>query len=211
MFEENICLLHIKEFIETAKEELYIPFELNIEFSKLNDNEESRLIFKENKILVNEDLEGNHIKTLQAIVYQMRHIFQILYCTYIEDARSDRWLIEFQGDVGPRGLDSTELRITEIEIDAYAYLRYFFKEFTIYQAEIKKIKGLDKLLDKYIEANLNIIDKRLMLYNHKIITLIKNYEEARLIKEDNDYLEEMMDKYNQYIEDKINKNKKRKK
>ena len=68
--------------------------------------------------------------------------------------RSKRWKKELQGVINSSNMDSngSNYIAQEIELDAFAFTKYYLEEFENMKVRIK-IDGLDNVIDKYIIVN----------------------------------------------------------
>lgn len=90
--------------------------------------EDSVLDIKRNAIVINEKYKDNYIESAKCVVHEARHAFQFFYISLIDDERSKRWRECMGKYIRPSKDDvSGEYELQEVEIDAYAFTKYFLQ------------------------------------------------------------------------------------
>ena len=125
---------------------------LEIEFDNIDDD--SRLCIKEEKIIINEKYKGDFLECAKCITHEMRHVFQLFYVELFDDDTSRRWKKELAVAVNSSNIndDGSNYFTKEIEIDAFAFTKYYLEHHYNIKAP-SKISGLDMILDAYIDKN----------------------------------------------------------
>ena len=116
--------------------------------------EDSRIYYKEEFIVLRKDIALNKLEAMKAIVHEYRHYYQFL-C--IKNEKYEEPLLEHyaQGFIymiehGNKNDGTDEYYSLIIEIDAFAFQKYFLKE--VYGIETHyPNKEYDKILDKFIK------------------------------------------------------------
>ena len=127
---------------------------LPIKFDKM-DNDDSRLCIKENCILINEEFKDNFIEVAKCITHEYRHAWQLYYIHDNDDVIAKRWKEDFE--CYHMGSDSDEYFLQSIEVDAFAFTKYYLKKYLNIDV-INHVEGLDKILDLYIKKNLFLLE-----------------------------------------------------
>jgi hypothetical protein len=129
---------------------------LDIKFEDLTDD--SRLYIKENYVAINKKYENDYEECAKCIAHEYRHIFQLFYVNIFNDDRSKRWKKELQGAVNSSNMDGdgTNYIVQEIELDAFAFTKYYLEEFENIKV-FNKIDKLDLYIHEYIKRSKDIL------------------------------------------------------
>ena len=122
---------------------------LDIKFEDLNDD--SRLYIKENYVAINKKYENDYEECAKSIAHEYRHVFQIFYVNLFSNDRSIRWKKELQGVINSSNMDinGSNYIAQEIELDAFAFTKYYLEEFENIEV-VNKIDKLDFYILEYI-------------------------------------------------------------
>lgn len=122
----------------------------------VSDNlyEDSRIMFKEEYIILRKDIALNYVEALKAIAHEYRHFYQY---TCVKENRTNEPLLEFYIDDfnkinkdGYKPLEPDKYFSLIIELDAFAFQKYYLKkELGIETHHPDDV--YDHLLDKFIE------------------------------------------------------------
>ncbi len=128
---------------------------LDIKFEDLTDD--SRLYIKENYVAINKKYENDYEECTKCIAHEYRHIFQLFYVNIFNDDRSKRWKKELQGAVNSSNMDGdgTNYIVQEIELDAFAFTKYYLENFENIQV-VNKIDKLDQYILNYLKLAIEI-------------------------------------------------------
>ena len=143
----------IEELCNNLSEYLDIDF-LPVKFDKINPDD-SRLSIKDNCILINNDLKDNFIECAKCIVHEYRHAWQIFYVYEHNDKIALKWKEEYSSYHSSS--ESDDYFMQTIEIDAFAFTKYYIKRFLNIDI-VNHVKGFDKILDIYIDNNKNLLE-----------------------------------------------------
>lgn len=129
---------------------------LDIKFEDLTDD--SRLYIKENYVAINKKHENDYEECAKCIAHEYRHIFQLFYVNIFNDERSERWKKELQDVVNSSNMDSngSNYIAQEIELDAFAFTKYYLEEFENMKV-VNKIDKLDLYIFEYINRSKDIL------------------------------------------------------
>jgi len=129
---------------------------LDIKFEDLTDD--SRLYIKENYVAINKKHENDYEECAKCIAHEYRHIFQLFYVNIFNDERSERWKKELQGAVNSSNMDNTGSNYIsqEIELDAFAFTKYYLENFEGIQV-VNKIDKLDQYILNYLKLAIEIM------------------------------------------------------
>ncbi|NLC96854.1 MAG: hypothetical protein GX675_04710 [Erysipelotrichaceae bacterium] len=129
---------------------------LDIKFEEMIDD--SRLYIKEEYVAINKKFENDYVECAKAIAHEYRHIFQLFYVNIFNDERSERWKKELQGAVNSSNMDNTGSNYIsqEIELDAFAFTKYYLEEFENIEV-VNKIDKLDFYILEYIKRSKDIV------------------------------------------------------
>lgn len=120
--------------------------------------EDSRVYIKENYVAINKKHENDYEECAKCIAHEYRHIFQLFYVNIFNDERSERWKKELQGAVNSSNMDNTGSNYIsqEIELDAFAFTKYYLEEFENIEV-VNKIDKLDFYILEYIKRSKDIL------------------------------------------------------
>lgn len=129
---------------------------LDIKFEDLSDD--SRLYIKENYVAINKKYENDYEECAKSIAHEYRHVFQIFYVNLFSNDRSIRWKKELQGVINSSNMDSngSNYITQEIELDAFAFTKYYLEEFENIEV-VNKIDKLDFYILEYIKRSKDIL------------------------------------------------------
>lgn len=129
---------------------------LDIKLEDLTDD--SRLYIKENYVAINTKYENDYEECAKCIAHEYRHIFQLFYVNIFNDERSERWKKELQGVINSSNMDSngSNYIAQEIELDAFAFTKYYLEEFENIEV-VNKIDKLDFYILEYIKRSKDIL------------------------------------------------------
>ena len=115
--------------------------------------EESRMYFKDEFIVLRKDIALDELEAKKAICHEYRHFYQFLCIKY---EKTEEPLLEFFAEGfqymiehGNKNDGSNDYYSLIIEIDAFAFQRYFLKEVLGIETHYPN-EEYDKLLDKFI-------------------------------------------------------------
>lgn len=136
---------------------------ISYEFSN-NIGDDSRLIIKPNiKILINERFKNDFYESAKALVHEYRHWFQINWVYYMDDTLSRKWKNAYNKAISLENADilnniddSTTYAMQEIEIDAFAFTKYYLEKYEGLVV-VHPNEQYEKIISKYIELNKNIM------------------------------------------------------
>ncbi len=134
-----------------------------IEFSNII-KDDSRLVLKPGiKILVNNKFKDNYFECAKAIVHEYRHWFQINWISVMDDDLSEKWGRSLEKVVSYENADlisnieeSTTYAIQDIEIDAFAFTKYYLEKYEEMDVIHPNIQ-YEELIRKYIKHNIKIM------------------------------------------------------
>jgi len=129
---------------------------LDIKFEDLTDD--SRLYIKENYVAINTKYENDYEECAKCIAHEYRHVFQLFYVNIFNDERSERWKKELQGVINSSNMDGngSNYIAQEIELDAFAFTKYYLEEFENIEV-VNKIDKLDFYILEYIKRSKDIL------------------------------------------------------
>ena len=129
---------------------------LDIKLEDLTDD--SRLYIKENYVAINTKYENDYEECAKCIAHEYRHVFQLFYVNIFNDDRSERWKRELQGAVNSSNMDGNGSNYIsqEIELDAFAFTKYYLEEFENIEV-VNKIDKLDFYILEYIKRSKDIL------------------------------------------------------
>jgi len=129
---------------------------LDIKLEDLTDD--SRLYIKENYVAINTKYENDYEECAKCIAHEYRHVFQLFYVNIFNDERSIRWEKELQGVINSSNMDSngSNYIAQEIELDAFAFTKYYLEEFENIEV-VNKIDKLDFYILEYIKRSKDIL------------------------------------------------------
>lgn len=115
--------------------------------------EDSRIYFKEEYIGINNKFKDNYVECAKCVIHELRHIFQILYAKIFDDDRAKRFKYEFANakELDVNNQESiNEYSFQEIEIDAYAYTKWYMKKHLDIDI-IHPSKDYEQIISLYME------------------------------------------------------------
>lgn len=120
--------------------------------------DDSRLYLENEYIAINIKHKNNFLECAKCLTHENRHVFQVIYCNIYDNARSARWKQLLSTQINSTNLNGNydKYLSQELEIDAFAFTRYYLKKFHNINVE-NKIKGFDFLLDNYIVEHSDIL------------------------------------------------------
>ena len=129
---------------------------LDIRFEDLTDD--SRLYLKENYVAINKKYENDYEECAKSIAHEYRHVFRIFYVSLFFNERSKRWKKELQGVINSSNMDTcgSNYITQEIELDAFAFTKYYLEEFENIEV-VNKIDKLDFYISEYIKRSKDIL------------------------------------------------------
>ena len=142
----------LRKLQEEVAEHLGIdPLPIKYEF--LGD-EDSRLYLKDEYVGINIKYKNDYLEYAKAITHEYRHAFQIFYASLYETELAKRWRKLLGSQINSSNMmeDGSDYINQELEIDAFAFTKFYLKKYKDIDV-INKIPGLDDLLDLYIEKN----------------------------------------------------------
>ena len=130
---------------------------LPIKYEEL-ELDDSRLYLKEEYVAINIKYKDNYLECAKAICHEYRHVFQIFYANLFDNERAIRWkkLIPNLVNSSTINKDGSNYVNQELEVDAFAFTKYYLKEYENIDV-VNKIECLDKYLDLYIMNNKDIL------------------------------------------------------
>ena len=143
----------IDELCENLSDFLDISL-LPVKFDKMG-NDDSRLSVKDNCVLINEKLKDNYLELIKAVTHEYRHAWQLFYVYENNDSIAKRWKEELT--TYHSGSNSNDYFLQAIEVDAFAFTKYYLKRFLDIDV-VNNVTGLDKILDQYIKKNMNLLE-----------------------------------------------------
>lgn len=132
---------------------LDIPL-LPVKFDKIGE-EDSRLLIKENSVVINEKFKDDFVECAKCITHEYRHAWQLFYVYENNDQIAKMWKEDLTGYKKPTA--TSEYFLKTIEVDAFAFTKYYLKRF-LNMNVTNNIQGLDVILDKYIKDYRGIIE-----------------------------------------------------
>ena len=107
---------------------------------------------------INKKYENDYEECAKSIAHEYRHVFQIFYVNLFSNERSKRWKKELQGVINSSNMDSngSNYIAQEIELDAFAFTKYYLEEFE-YIEVVNKIDKLDFYIQEYIRGAKDIL------------------------------------------------------
>ena len=130
---------------------------LPIKFEDLGE-EDSRLYIKEECVGINIKYKDNYLECAKSITHEYRHVFQIYYANLFNNELAFRWkkLLATQINSSTMNKDGSNYINQELEIDAFAFTKFYLKKYE--HIDVKnKMDWLDDYLDAYIVNNINIM------------------------------------------------------
>lgn len=129
---------------------------LVIKFEEMIDD--SKLYIKEEYVAINKKFENDYEECAKSIAHEYRHVFQIFYVSLFSNERSIRWKKELQGVINSSNMDSngSNYITQEIELDAFAFTKYYLEEFENIEV-VNKIDKLDFYILEYIKRSKDIL------------------------------------------------------
>lgn len=113
--------------------------------------EDSRLYFHKNYVAINEKYKDNELECLKCITHEFRHIFQAFYVHIFKDDMAKLWGEGLGSIITASDINEDNNYASQaIEIDAFAYTKFYLKEYRGLIVE-NKIPGMDEIIDEYIE------------------------------------------------------------
>lgn len=152
----------IDELIDRLVDYLGVD-KLPIEFS-CTIYDDSRLVLKPNpKIVINEKFTDSFFDLSKAIAHEYRHWFQLNWVSYMDDDLSNRWRKAFNNALSLENADiinsiddSTAYVMQDIEIDAFAFTKYYLEKYEG-MIVVHPNTQYEDLIKKYIEINNRIM------------------------------------------------------
>ena len=121
--------------------------------------EDSRIYFQEEYIAINIIHKNDFLESAKCITHELRHIFQVFYANLFDNERARRWkellTKKINYDFVNDSENYAEYYLQELEVDAFAFTKWYMKEFLGMDVK-NKIVGYDEILDSYIKKNINI-------------------------------------------------------
>ena len=107
---------------------------------------------------INKKFENDYEECAKSIAHEYRHVFQIFYISLFDNDRSKRWKKELQGVINSSNMDSNASNYIaqEIELDAFAFTKYYLEEFENIEV-VNKIDKLDVYILEYIKRSKDIL------------------------------------------------------
>jgi len=129
---------------------------LVIKFEEMIDD--SKLYIKEEYVAINKKFENDYEECAKSIAHEYRHVFQIFYVSLFSNERSKRWQKELQDVVNSSNMDTSGSNYIaqEIELDAFAFTKYYLEEFENMKV-VNKIDKLDLYIFEYINRSKDIL------------------------------------------------------
>ncbi|WP_025725410.1 hypothetical protein [Acholeplasma granularum] len=124
-----------------------------LEFKFEDIKEDSLLYLKENYIGINKKYENNYLESAKCLAHEYRHAFQIFYINIYQNERSNDWRKDFSKL--NETLSETDYIELEIELDAYAFTKYYLEKFENLSVTHPN-KSYEKLIINYILRNSEI-------------------------------------------------------
>lgn len=116
--------------------------------------EDSRIYYKEGFIVLRKDIALNKLEAMKSICHEYKHYYQFL-C--IKHKKYDEPLLEYYAEGfiymiehGNKNDGTMDYYSLVIEIDAFAFQKYYLKEFCGIETHYPN-KEYDKILDKFIK------------------------------------------------------------
>ena len=128
---------------------------LPIRFEDIGDEDSRLYFFMRKHIVINSKYKDNYIECAKCITHEYRHSWQLYYIHDNDDVIAKRWKEDFEGY--HMGSDSDEYFLQSIEVDAFAFTKYYLKKFLNIDV-INHVEGLDKIIDLYIKKNLFLLE-----------------------------------------------------
>ena len=134
-----------------------------IEFSNVI-KDDSRLVLQPKvKILVNNKYNNNYLECAKAVTHEYRHWFQLNWVSYMDDNLSKRWSKAFKNAISLENADllnnieeSTTYAMQDIEIDAFAFTKYYLEKYEGLVV-IHPNEQYEDIIRLYITSNLHIM------------------------------------------------------
>ena len=136
-----------------------IPFEFSNEI-----NDDSRLLLKPSiTIRVSNKFIDNYYESAKALVHEYRHWFQLNWVSYMDDNLSKLWGKAFKNAIPLENADllnnieeSTTYAMQDIEIDAFAFTKYYLEKYEGLVV-IHPNEQYEDIIKLYITCNLHIM------------------------------------------------------
>ncbi len=130
---------------------------LPIKFEELGE-EDSRLYIKEEYVGISIKYKNNYLECAKSITHEYRHVFQMFYANLFNTETAVRWkkLLVTQINSSTMNEDGSNYINQELEIDAFAFTKFYLREFEHINVE-NKMNGIDEYLDAYIMKNIMIM------------------------------------------------------
>ena len=128
---------------------------LPIKFEELGE-EDSRLYIKEEYVGINIKYKNNYLECAKCITHEYRHVFQLFYANLFDTKTAIRWkkLLATHINSLTISLDGSNYINQELEIDAFAFTRFYLNRYEHINVK-NKMDDLDEYLDVYIMNNMN--------------------------------------------------------
>ena len=109
-------------------------------------------------VSINKKFENDYEECAKSIAHEYRHVFQIFYVGLFSNERSIRWKKELQGVINSSNMDSngSNYIAQEIELDAFAFTKYYLEEFENMKV-VNKIDKLDLYIHEYIKKSRDML------------------------------------------------------
>ena len=130
---------------------------LPIKFEDLGD-EDSRLYLKEEYVGINVKYKNNYLECAKCITHEYRHVFQLFYANLFDTETALRWkkLLATHINSATMNTDGSDYISQELEIDAFAFTKFYLKQYEHINVK-NKVNKLDEYLDAYIMKNISIM------------------------------------------------------
>lgn len=131
---------------------------LPIRFEDIGDEDSRLYFFMRKHIVINSKYKDNYIECAKCITHEYRHYFQSDFANHFDNEIANRWrmLLNSQVNAGNMNFDGSDYISQELEIDAFAFTKYYLKKYEGIDVK-NKIEGLDEFLDEYIEKRKAIL------------------------------------------------------
>ena len=117
-------------------------------------SEDSRIYFEEEYIAINIKFKDDYFECAKCVSHELRHIYQLLYVKVSSDNRALRMKGELEHPVilDPNDITSiTNYSFQEIEIDAYAFTKWYFKKH-LNMDVIHPSRDYEKIITAYMQT-----------------------------------------------------------
>ena len=130
---------------------------LPIKFEQLGA-EDSRLYLKEEYVGINVKYKNDYLECAKSITHEYRHVFQIFYANLFNTETAIRWKKLLATHINSLNMneDGSNYINQELEIDAFAFTKFYLKQYEHINVE-NKMNGIDEYLDAYIMKNISIM------------------------------------------------------